>query len=457
MNRLLIIIGFLLAGWSGIVAQTTIEGKVTDGKTGEPILFGTIALYRGGVLITGTETDLDGNFFLSDIQPGTYDMEASYVGYASQRQTGIVINAGKTNRVNFKLSDDAVLLDLGVEIKAYKVPLIEIDNTSQGSTVTAEKIRALPTKQVNAIAATSAGISSRDGGDISVRGSRSNETVYFLDGVRVSGNMIPQSEIEQLQVVIGGIEARYGDVTGGVISLTSKGPSDKVTGSVEIEKSVDGYGYNLFSGNLSGPILRNSKKQSILGYRISGQYRNVADNNPSALGVWRASKDLISKLEQNPIYNIGDSRFASLETLRTSDLGSPMKARPNDENIDLDLTGRLDIKLASNVDVQISGNYNDKVNRFTPGSSGVAGSGSSWALLNWVNNPFEYSNTYRGNFRLTHKIGRQSGGEGGEENASGSLRNFSYTITLGYQNNRTRVEDYRHEDRLFDYGYFGKT
>ena len=41
MNRLLIIIGFLLAGWSGIVAQTTIEGKVTDGKTGEPILFGT--------------------------------------------------------------------------------------------------------------------------------------------------------------------------------------------------------------------------------------------------------------------------------------------------------------------------------------------------------------------------------------------------------------------------------
>ena len=457
MNRLLIIIGFLLAGWSGIVAQTTIEGKVTDGKTGEPILFGTIALYRGGVLITGTETDLDGNFFLSDIQPGTYDMEASYVGYASQRQTGIVINAGKTNRVNFKLSDDAVLLDLGVEIKAYKVPLIEIDNTSQGSTVTAEKIRALPTKQVNAIAATSAGISSRDGGDISVRGSRSNETVYFLDGVRVSGNMIPQSEIEQLQVVIGGIEARYGDVTGGVISLTSKGPSDKVTGSVEIEKSVDGYGYNLFSGNLSGPILRNSKKQSILGYRISGQYRNVADNSPSALGVWRASKDVISKLEQNPTYNIGDSRFASLETLRTSDLGSPMKARPNDENIDLDLTGRLDIKLASNVDVQISGNYNDKVDRFTPRNSGVAGSGSSWALLNWVNNPFEYSNTYRGNFRLTHKIGRQSGGEGGEENASGSLRNFSYTITLGYQNNRTRVEDYRHEDRLFDYGYFGKT
>lgn len=437
-----------MAGWSGLVAQTTIEGKVTDAKSSEPILFGTIALYRGGVLITGTETDLDGNYFISNVQPGTYDMEASYVGYAAQRQTGIVVKAGKTNRVNFQLSDDAVLLDLGIEIKEFKVPLIEIDNTTQGATVTAEKIRALPTKQVNAIAATSAGISSRDGGDISVRGSRSNETVYFLDGVRVTGNLIPQSEIEQLQVVIGGIEARYGDVTGGVISLTSRGPSNAVSGSLEIEKSVDGFGYNLFSGNISGPILRNSKKQSILGYRVSGQYRNVADNSPSAVGVRRAPESLIRELEKNPVYNVGSTQFPSLETYRTSDLGAPFKARPNDQNTDLDLTARIDIKAADNIDIQLSGNFNDKKDRFNPSTA--------WSLLNWVNNPYQYSNTYRGNFRFTHKLGKQSSGEG-EEKATGNLRNFAYTITLGYQKSKSRTEDFRHENRLFDYGYFGKT
>jgi outer membrane receptor protein involved in Fe transport len=448
MNRLLITGLFLLISIGGIFAQTTIEGKVTDAKSGEPILFGTIALYRGGVLITGGETDADGNYFLADIQPGTYDMEASYVGYAAQRQTGIVIKAGRTNRVNFQLSDDAVLLDLGIEIKEYKVPLIEIDNTTQGTTVTQEKIRALPTKQVNAIAATAAGISSRDGGEISVRGSRSNETVYFLDGVRVTGNLIPQSEIEQLQVVIGGIEARYGDVTGGVISLTSRGPSNSITGSFELEKSVDGFGYNLISGNIAGPILRNSKKQSILGYRFSGQYRNVADGSPSALGVWRAPESLIRQLEANPVYKIGETEFPSLEQVRTSDLGAPFKARPNDGNIDLDLTGRLDIRLSDNIDVQLSGNYNDRQDRFTPSGA--------WALLNWVNNPYQYSNTYRGNFRFTHKLGKQGAAEG-EEKASGNLRNFSYTITLGYQKQKARAEDLRHQDRLFNYGYFGKT
>ncbi|MBK9733546.1 MAG: carboxypeptidase regulatory-like domain-containing protein [Saprospiraceae bacterium] len=459
MNRLLLLVGFFLVVWSGTIAQTTIEGKVIDGKTNEPILFGTVALFRGGVIITGTETDLDGNFFISNIQPGTYDMEASYVGYATQRLTGIVMKAGKTNRVNFTLSDDAILIDLGIEIKAYKIPLIEFDNTTQGNTVTAEKIRALPTKNVNAIAATSAGISSRDGGDISVRGSRSNETVYFLDGVRVSGNLIPQSEIEQLQVVIGGIEARYGDVTGGIISLTSRGPSNQHSGSLELEKSVDGYGYNLISGNISGPILRNSKKQSILGYRFSGQYRDVADNTPSAIGVYRAPKSLIEQLEKAPTYNIGDTRFPSLELIKSADLGKTFKARPNDQNVDLDLTGRLDFKLSDNIDIQLSGNYNDKTNRFTAGSSGVEGSGASWALLNWINNPYQYSNTYRGNFRFTHKLGKQGATQDGDNatKSSSNLRNVSYTITLGYQKATTRSEDFRHEDRLFNYGYFGKT
>lgn len=133
---------------------------------------------------------------------------------------------------------------------------------------------------------------------------------------------------------------------------------------------------------------------------------------------------------------------------RTEDLGGPFKARPNDENIDLDVTGRLDFRLSKNIDVQLSGSYNDRKDRFTPSTG--------WSLLNWVNNPYQYSNTYRGNFRLTHKIGRQSGEEEEGKSTSG-IKNFSYSVILGYQKSKSRSEDFRHEDRLFDYGYFGKT
>jgi hypothetical protein len=458
MMKYLFSLMFILLAFNGLVAQTTIEGKVKDTKTGEPIMFGTVALYRGGVLITGTETDLDGAYFFSDVQPGTYDMEASLLGYAAQRVTGIVIKAGRTNKVDFELSDDAILLDLGVEIKAYKVPLIEIDNTTQGATVTAEKIRNLPTKNVVAIAATTAGISATDGGDVNVRGSRANETIYFIDGVRVTGNLIPQSEIEQMQVVVGGIEARYGDVTGGIISLTSKGPSDKISGGFEMETSeyLDGFGYNLLSGNLAGPILKNKKKQTILGYRFSGQYRYVRDNRPSAVGVYRAPEDLIAELEANPTYSIADSRFPSLETIGSDRLGGPLKAKPNEQNVDLDLTARIDARINDDIDLSLSGNYNDKTNRFLPGSSGVRGSGSSWGLLNWINNPFEYSDKYRTNLRIRHKIGKQ-GTSSDDDQSSKGVRNFSYTLTLGYEKSLTRREDFRHEDRLFNYGYFGVT
>ena len=151
--------------------------------------------------------------------------------------------------------------------------MIEQDNTTTGGVVTAEKIRNLPTKNINALAATTAGIASIDGGAINVRGSRSNGTNYYIDGIRVSGNQVPQSEIDQMQVITGGIESRYGDVTGGVISITTKGPSQRYSGAVEVETSefLDAFGYNLISANLSGPILKKkNSKESIVGFRFQG-------------------------------------------------------------------------------------------------------------------------------------------------------------------------------------------
>lgn len=152
---------FCLIGLSSSTyAQTTLEGKVTDANTGEPILFGTVVIYKNGVLVTGVETDLDGIYFFSDLQPGTYEVEASYIGYTARKYTGFLVESGKTNRLDFKLST-GVLMD-AIEIVEYKAPLIEYDNTTSGATMTAEAIRSLPTKSVSASKAKAAGISSYD-------------------------------------------------------------------------------------------------------------------------------------------------------------------------------------------------------------------------------------------------------------------------------------------------------
>ena len=171
-----------------------LSGKVTDSKSGEVLIFATVKVFQAGKFIQGTETDIDGNYFFSAPPVGLIDIEVQYVGYEAIMIKNFEIKLGKDHRLDFKMNIDNNILN-EVQIVAYKVPLVEIDNTSQGTTITAEKIRTLPTKSADAITTTVAGISSSTGAEISVRGSRSNETVYFLDGVRVNGNSVPQSEI----------------------------------------------------------------------------------------------------------------------------------------------------------------------------------------------------------------------------------------------------------------------
>ena len=94
-KRLLLYLGLFFLPMSFLSAQASLEGNITDVDSGEPVLFATVALYKNGILITGTESDIDGYFIFSSIDPGTYDVEASYVGYQSKRIEGVLVQAGK--------------------------------------------------------------------------------------------------------------------------------------------------------------------------------------------------------------------------------------------------------------------------------------------------------------------------------------------------------------------------
>ena len=56
------------------------------------------------------------------------------------------------------------------------------------------------------------------------RGSRSDAMAYFVDGVKVSGSLtgVPPDGIASITMYTGGLPARYGDVTGGVVAIETK-------------------------------------------------------------------------------------------------------------------------------------------------------------------------------------------------------------------------------------------
>ncbi len=101
ITRLFTII-FLFLSFLGI-SQTSLKGILTNAKTGEPIIYGNIAMYKNDILILETETDLDGNYYFSRIKPGTYDFEASHIDYKPQRETGAVIKNGQLNKLDFQI------------------------------------------------------------------------------------------------------------------------------------------------------------------------------------------------------------------------------------------------------------------------------------------------------------------------------------------------------------------
>jgi outer membrane receptor protein involved in Fe transport len=329
--------------------------------------------------------------------------------------------------------------------------LIEQDNTTQGGIKTADQIRNLPVKSINGIVATTAGLSNLDGSDdVYIRGSRKDATNYYIDGIRVSStNLIPQSEIEQLQVITGGIESRYGDVTGGLISLTTKGPSAKLTGSLEVESSelTDPYGYNLITGNVSGPILKNKvTNQTILGYRFSGQYKNLADSDPQAFGGYRATEEAISRISAAPLTHVDGSPVLLGERLEASDV-ELLKARPNTGSKRYDFTGKLDLKVNDDVDMTFGGSYYNSNEKFSPSRA--------WNLLNWQNDPYKDRSGYLLNARFRHRIGGNGNDASAGTTTPSLIRNISYTLQYGFEKNYYHEGDSRYKDQIFKYGYVG--
>lgn len=442
MIRYLLLFCCLFIG-SSLYAQTSLGGKVID-DTGEAVLFGNVALYKNGVLVSGGTTDIDGNYNLGNLDPGTYDVEFSYTGFQTQRIAGVIIYGGKANKLDATLTSGVVLNE--VVVVDYKVPLIEQDNTTQGGTVTSEQIRQLPTRNINAIASVTAGAASADEGDaVTIRGSRSNATDYYIDGVRVSGALIPESEIEQLQVITGGLAAKYGDVTGGIISITTKGPSNKFSGGIEAEtsKGLDPYNNNILGLNLSGPIAKSRKTgQSILGYRVSGRYTYRGDDDPPATPIYRVKADKLAEIEAIPINILNNNRVLAAEELTNEDIDI-LDARPFETNERLDLTAKLEARLGRTIDVAFTGTFSSTDNQFAPSRG--------WRLMNAQNNPTSFFDSYRGIFRFRQRLGAGQG----EESQKGIIRNLSYTLQFGFERNQSKTADPRHGDNLFDYGYVG--
>jgi hypothetical protein len=166
---------------------SAIRGKVIDNDNGDPLPFVNVIIEKDGVQIGGSVTDLDGNFLIKPITPGTYNLNATFVGYNKANITGIPLRAGLMEFIDVKLQSNSNKLE-AVTITKYNVPLIEKDRTFSGATVTSEEIMKMPNRNSTGISTSVGGVFSRDGEVGYLRGQRSDGNLTYMDGVRVRGS-----------------------------------------------------------------------------------------------------------------------------------------------------------------------------------------------------------------------------------------------------------------------------
>ena len=145
-----------------------------------------------------------------------------------QGETGNNVQLSEKGTANQPLTDALfpIRSNLNVqEIQCVMITSYSIINRdhSSRSVITREDLTHLPMRSVNGIASIVGGVNSGESyQNLHIRGSRSNSTAYYLDGMRIKNpDAIPRSFISEVSVYTGGIPANYGDLTGGVITIHS--------------------------------------------------------------------------------------------------------------------------------------------------------------------------------------------------------------------------------------------
>jgi len=272
-----------------------LAGRVTD-TLGDP-LPGASVMIEGTQL--GAATDANGNYFVIGVPVGTYDITASFIGYSPQTVTGVQISSGYTTEQNFRLADDAAML--GEIVVEYERPIIQRDAIGVPRVVTAEQIQNLPVRGVAAIAAIQSGVVSNDGSSaLFIRGGRSGEVDYYVDGVKITGGAavgVNTQSIQEQEILIGTIPARYGDAMSGVISITTRSGGNNFFGSFEAITSevLDPFGYNTASLSLGGPIVPG---RASFFTSVSGNL--IRDSDPFGVPTMRLTEAALADIQANP-------------------------------------------------------------------------------------------------------------------------------------------------------------
>lgn len=240
-----------------------IEGVVKDVEFKQP-LPGVNIIIKGTYY--GAATDVNGKYIIENINEGTYTVDISFIGYKTMQFTGIKIEANRTLKLDVDMTETSLTMEQDVVVVGEK-PLIDVEETQSKKTISREDIELAVVENINDLVTQQVGVVKSDNA-IHIRGGRSYENAFLLDGVSVQdplagtgfGLQLSASSIEEVEVITGGFNAEYGQATSGIVNVKTREGREKYSGSVSYKRDNfgDRYSPHIFNlevleANLSGP------------------------------------------------------------------------------------------------------------------------------------------------------------------------------------------------------------
>ena len=275
MNRLRNIVLFLVVAvpLMALAGPGKIAGRIVDAN-GDGI-FGVAVQ----VLETqqGAATNVDGDYNILGVQPGSYSISVHAQGYGNQTFNGVEVNSDLTTTINATLQDEAIQIG-AVDIE-YKAPLVKVDVPGKETRIGKEELSTRAYTNISSLLQKQPGFKVDPNGEIHVRGGRSHEVLVKVDGVDYRDPLVNSSKrlmnfsalnVEEIEVLTGG-DARYGGYQSALINVTTPEGSltdyagviewrtDRVLGQKEetvkgVGRQVNNFNSDQYDYSLSGPV-----------------------------------------------------------------------------------------------------------------------------------------------------------------------------------------------------------
>ncbi|MGV3641224.1 MAG: TonB-dependent receptor [Adhaeribacter sp.] len=245
-----------------------ITGTVRDANTQEPLIGVTLQLAGTSL---GTVSDEKGSYRLDNLEPGTYTLQSSYLGYQAQTRYNVIVGTGNVQIYNFELSpvagklqeveivasrrQSAAAADLVTPLSVQSLSTEEIRSNPGGNFDISKVVQVLP-----GVASSGTGGGSRN--DLVIRGGAPSENVYYLDGIEIplinhfttqgsaggATGILNVSFIEDLKVSTSAFDARYDNALASVFQFRQRyGNPDRFSGNVRLSGSE-------LAATLEGPL-----------------------------------------------------------------------------------------------------------------------------------------------------------------------------------------------------------